>query len=311
MKILITGGAGYIGSVLVPMLLRDDNNEVTVLDSFRHGTPSLLSVYHDRHLTIVRGDVRDATLLKNLVERADAVVHLAGIVGQRACAEDPALAEEINTKVTAGLVSFMRFDRPLIYPCTNSGYGMAGEAECDETTPLRPTSVYGRTKVAGEAHALKHEAAISLRFATLFGCSPRMRSDLMVNDFVWHAVSGVPLELFEGHFRRNFLHVRDAALAIVWALRNWRAYWGGAVFNVGDSRANMTKTALCGAILRHIPGFRWTGSAVGTDPDQRDYVVSNKKIEAVGWAPQHTLDDGIIELRKAYAMPFGSLGYRN
>ena len=303
MKILVTGGAGYLGSMLVPLLLAKEDNEVTVLASFTHGTPSLAAVCHDRCLRIVRGDVRNSAVVEPLVREAHAVVALAAVVGQRAGAEDKIGAFAINAEAIRQMVGMMRLDQALIYPCTNSGYGLAGEAECDETSPLKPTSEYGLSKVLGEQHALQYQKTISLRFATLFGASPRMRLDLMVNNFVYRAVHQQELLLYEGHFRRNFLHVRDAAAAILWALDNIGT-WKGHIFNVGDSRANMTKSGLCGTILRYIPGFKWSESATGTDPDRRDYVVSNTKIEQAGWTPRRSIDDGIIELQKTYQMPF-------
>ena len=300
MKILVTGGAGYLGSVLVPLLLKC-GDEVTVLDSFAHGAPSLAAICHDRRLRIVRGDVRDSAVVEPLVREAHAVIPLAAVVGQRAAAADKMGAFAVNAEAIQQLVSMLKLDQALIYPCTNSGYGLAGEAGCDESSPLNPTSEYGLSKVLGEQHARRYQKAISLRFATLFGASPRMRLDLMVNDFVYRAVHSQELLLYEGHFRRNFLHVRDAATAIIWALNNIGT-WKGHVFNVGDSRANMTKRGLCGTILRYVPGFRWTEAAIGADPDRRDYVVSNAKIEQAGWAPQRSIDDGIAELKKAYQM---------
>lgn len=303
MNILVPGGAGYLGSVLVPMLL-NRGDEVTVLDSFMHGVPSLLGVAHDRHLRIIRGDVRNLSLLMELVEDAHAVVALAAVVGQSACAgvEDKIRAFDVNAAVIQNLVGMLASYQTLIYPCTNSGYGLAGEAECTEAAPLNPTSNYGLSKVLGERHALRHEKTISLRFATLFGPSPRMRLELLVNDFVYRAVHQQRFVLYEGHFRRNFLHVRDAAAAIIWAIDNIGT-WKGHIFNVGDSRANMSKSSLCGTILRYIPEFKWSESANGTDPDRRDYVVSNQKIELAGWLPNYSIDVGITQLKQAYLMP--------
>lgn len=310
MKILVTGGAGYLGSVLVSMLLQGDY-EVTVLDSFTHGVPSLLGVCHDKRLRIVRGDVRDSAVVEPLVQEAHAVISLAAVVGQRAAARDKTGAFAVNAEAIRQMVDMMKLDQTLIYPCTNSGYGMAGEIECDESSELKPTSEYGLSKVLGEQHALRHKKTISLRFATLFGCSPRMRLDLLVNDFVYRAVHRQTLLLYEGHFRRNFLHVCDAAAAIIWALNNINTQ-KGQVFNVGDSRANMTKVGLCRTILRYVPDFKWSESTVDTDPDRRDYVVSNAKIESVGWAPSYSIDDGIVELSMAFrAVPFDGPGFKN
>lgn len=301
--VLITGGAGYLGSVLVPELLAA-GYRVTVLDNFRHGVPSLLGCIRDEYLqelSIVRGDASNTATLKPLIEPVDAVVALAAIVGAPACDLEYREAVQVNVRAIQQLGRLIG-GRPLIYPCTNSGYGIGGEAECDENSPLLPISRYGRTKVVGERLALATQNGISLRFATLFGPSPRMRLDLMVNDFVYRAVRNRALVVFEGGFRRNFLHVADAARAIRFALEHVEAMRGLA-FNVGDSRANMTKLDLCRRIAQHVPGFTWVESAAGTDPDKRDYVVSNARIEALGWRPQCTLEEGIHELLAAYRMP--------
>ena len=303
MKILITGGAGYLGAVLVPMLLHAEH-EVTVVDKFMHGVPSLAAACGHSTLTIRHLDVRSSEML-DLAMHFDALILLAAVVGAGACDRAPLDAVTINREAIRDICAVAHAQRLLvIYPNTNSGYGIGGTAECDETSPLNPVSLYGRTKVEAE-EAVLTAGGISLRFATLFGMSPRMRLDLMVNDFVYRAVHDRSLVLFEPRFRRNFLHVRDAALAIMWALNG--ALERGQAYNCGDSRANMSKWQLCGEIAKIVKGFGWHESAIGSyDPDRRDYVVSNTKIEAKGWRPLNTLQDGITELVRGFTMPYES-----
>ena len=287
MKILVTGGAGYLGSVLCPLLV-SQGHDVTALDNFMYRQSPLL---HCPGARIVRHDVRQRVS----VDGYDAVIPLAAIVGAPACDRDTVSANAIN------FVAIQDMDlrgKMVIYPNTNSGYGRGDF--CTEETPLNPLSHYARTKQAAEEEILK-AGGISLRLATLFGCSPRMRLDLMVNDFVYRAVHDRAITLFEPHYRRNFLHVRDAAHAFAHALNNFDAMCGEA-YNVGDSRVNITKAQLCERIAQHTE-FTWNVAQGKTDPDRRDYVVSNAKIEASGWRPRHTLESGILELINAYQMP--------
>ena len=308
MKVLVTGGAGYLGAALVPALL-DAGHDVTVLDSFRHGVPSLAACCHHPRFALVRGDAHGGEL-KRLVAKADAIIPLAALVGAAACDRDPTAAITTNENAIDALYRAASREQLILYPNTNSGYGAGGAAECTEDTPLQPLSLYGSLKAHAEAIVLEHPHGVSFRFATLFGASPRMRLDLLVNDFVYRAVRDRALTLFEGGFRRNYLHVRDAASAFVFALEaeHYKSMAGYA-FNVGLSDANLTKRALCQRIQRHVPDFCWFESPIGEDPDQRDYVVSNARIEATGWRPRHSLDDGITELVKLYQMPFE--GYCN
>lgn len=308
MRILCTGGGGYLGSVLVPMLL-EVGHVVTVVDTFTHGVPSLIAHMNNPALHILREDARSSITLR-LVQEHDMLIPLAAVVGAPACDRDPLTAETLNREAVKDLVTNASSSKIIIYPCTNSGYGIGGETECTEDSPLTPISLYGRTKIEAEEAVLAHPGGITLRLATLFGCSPRMRLDLMVNDFVYRAIHDRALILFEQHFRRNFLHVRDASAAFMFAMLHYDRMVGHA-YNVGDSRANMTKMQLAERIRKQVP-FSLTEGLVGADPDKRNYVVSNARIEAFGWRPQFTLDDGIAELVRAYrGMPFERIPWRN
>lgn len=304
MKILCTGGGGYLGSVLVPKLLANGHH-ISVLDSFRHGVPSLPS--HNR-LEIEVGDVREIDRLAPMVEKADAVVHLAALVGAPACEANRGCAISTNLWATEMILPLLRDDQPLIFPCTNSGYGKGGVLPVTESDPMTPISLYGRTKVDAETAVLKHPLGISLRLATLHGPSLRMRLDLLVNDFVFRATRGEVLEVYEPAFRRCVLHVSDAAEAIQLALENPKALAGRA-WNVGAE--NVAKHALCDLIMNQVSGFTWV-PASGSDPDQRDYDVSWQAFHtAVGWGPQRTLKEGIAQLIRLYRQPFDGPWWRN
>jgi nucleoside-diphosphate-sugar epimerase len=300
-RILVTGGAGYIGSTLVPEFLARGHS-VTVLDSFVHGENSLAHVCHDKALEIENGDVRDTETLTKLAARADIIIPLAAIVGAPACDRDPIAAEAVNRDAVTSMIKSLSADQFVAMPITNSGYGI-GEpgAFCTEDTPLRPISLYGRTKVEAEAAVLDFGNATSLRLATVFGMSPRMRLDLLVNDFVYRAVNDRALVLFEAHFKRNYLHVRDVTGAFLHVIDN-PTVMRGRPFNVGLSDANISKQELCERIQKQLPGFVFLEAAFAEDPDKRDYIVSNARMEATGWRPNHSLDDGIEELVKGYRM---------
>jgi nucleoside-diphosphate-sugar epimerase len=299
LDILVTGGAGYIGSVLVPMLLTD-GHAITVLDNFMYGQSSLLDSCHHKKLTIVRGDVRDKRLLSDLVAKADAILTLACLVGAPLCAKDPDTARAVNFDAVKTIMEFMSPRQLLIFPSTNSGYGV-GQADiyCDEDTPLRPISLYGQLKVDLESILLGKGNCITFRFATLFGISPRMRLDLLVNDFTYRAVTDRCVVLFEPHFKRNYLHVRDAARAFMHALKNYDQM-KGRPYNVGLSDANLSKLELCEVIKKYVPDFYFIRAEIGKDPDQRNYIVSNQRIEATGFKPAVSLDEGIQELIKGF-----------
>ena len=300
-RFLITGGAGYIGSILVPALL-DEGHSVTVLDSFRHGMNTLGAVCANPRFDVVRGDVRDERHLRALAPQADYVIPLAALVGAPLCDQDPLAANSINRDAVAKLVSLLSPAQRVLFPVTNSGYGV-GEAGkfCDENSPLRPISLYGRTKVEAEQAVMAHDNAVAFRLATVFGMAPRMRVDLLVNDFTYRAVRDRAVVVFEGHFKRNYIHIRDVANGFFHAIANFDAMKGN-VYNMGLSDANLSKLELCAAIQKQLPNFAYLEAAVGEDADKRDYIVSNEKLEATGWRPRHSLDDGIAELIKGYRM---------
>jgi len=299
MKILVTGGAGYIGSILVPHLLKL-GHEVTVLDNFMYQQTSLLDCAFSDHLTIIRGDVRNEELLAQLVAKSDAILPLACLTGAPLCAKEPAAAKAINHDAIRFIAEKKSRNQILIFPCTNSGYGVGQEGiHCDEETPMRPISLYGRLKVDIETYLLNRGDCLTFRFATVFGVSPRMRLDLLVNDFTYRAVVDRFVVLFEPHFKRNYLHVQDAARAFVHALENYQSM-KGRPYNVGLSSANISKFELCEVIKKHIPEFQFPISEIGEDPDKRNYIVSNARIEATGFRTTVDLDRGIQELLQGF-----------
>ena len=305
-SILITGGAGYLGSTLAPALLAD-GHRVTVLDSFIFRQSSLNHVCADPNLEIVRGDARDADCLKPLIAKADIVIPMAALVGAPLCARDEVGAVTVNRDAVRTAAKLMSRDQWMLAPITNSGYGIGEEGKyCTEESPLNPVSLYGRTKVEAEQVLLDRENAISFRLATVFGMSPRMRLDLLVNDFVYRAVNDRALVLFEAHFKRNYIHVRDVARAFRHGIESFDTMKGGP-YNVGLSDANLSKAELCAVIQNRVPGFVYLEAPIGEDPDKRDYIVSNEKIEATGYKPAFSLDDGIVELMKGYTMLKDSL----
>lgn len=299
MRILVTGGAGYIGSILVPTLLARGHH-VTVLDNLMYRQATLLDVCQLKTFEFVKGDARDADTLKRCVSRSDVIVPLAAIVGAPACDRDPSLATSVNFEAVALVTKLRSSSQWILFPTTNSGYGIGEENTfCTEETALRPISLYARTKVDAERAVLDSDNTITFRLATVFGISPRMRLDLLVNDFTYRAVRDRFIVLFEEHFRRNYLHVRDVAAVLLFALDNFERL-RNQPYNVGLSSANLSKRELCDAIKRHVPEFAVFTSAVGTDPDQRDYIVSNERIERAGWRATIGLDEGIVELIKGY-----------
>lgn len=300
-KIFITGGAGYTGCVLVPELLKL-GHEVTVLDNFYFGQSALLDCCHDKNFNIVRGDARDKETVRKCMESADFILPLAALVGYPLCDSDKIAARTTNLEAVEMILKLRDKEQKIIYPCTNSGYGISGSDDiCTEETEMNPISLYGYTKTQAEKAVLEAGNSLTFRFATVFGASARMRTDLLVNDFVYRAVFDRTLVVFEGGFRRNYIHVRDVANAYIHAMDNFEKMKGQA-YNCGLSSANLTKIQLCEKIKEHIPSFVYIEAPVGEDPDKRDYIVSNEKLEKTGWAPQYSLDDGIEELKKVYTI---------
>lgn len=298
-KILVTGGAGYIGSVLVPELL-SQGHTVTVLDSLIFNQNSLLECCANPRFNFVKGDICDGALVANLVPKFDVLILLAAIVGAPACKINPTVTRLVNLDAQLKIIERVSPLQMMIFPMTNSGYGVGEkDAYCTEESPLRPLSEYGRTKVEVEKALLDRGNAVTFRLATVFGLSPRMRMDLLVNDFTYRAFKDRFIILFEEHFRRNFIHIRDVAKAFIFGI-NLYDRMKGQPYNVGLSSANLTKRQLCEKIKNYVPDFFIHSAAIGEDPDKRDYIVSNAKIEACGWSAEHTLDMGIVELLKGY-----------
>jgi nucleoside-diphosphate-sugar epimerase len=305
-SILITGGAGYLGSVMVDALLAD-GHRVTVLDNFMFGQTPLNHLCANAQFDVVRGDARNETLLRSVLKNVDCIIPLAALVGAPLCDRDTTGAESINRGAVVSLTKLASREQRIFLPVTNSGYGI-GEAGkfCTEETPLRPISLYGRTKVEAEKAVLDRGNCVTFRLATVFGMSPRMRIDLLVNDFVYRAVNDRALVLFEAHFKRNYIHVRDVARVFMHGLRNFSAM-KDQPYNVGLSDANLSKAELCERIKVHVPKFVFMEAPIGEDPDKRDYIVSNEKVEKTGFKPKYSLDDGIQELIKGYRMVNNSL----
>jgi len=299
MNILVTGGSGYLGSVLVPTLLKEGHS-VTVIDNFMYDQTSLLDCCIDSNLTIIRGDARDKALIKSYISQADAIFPLACLTGAPLCVQDPKGAESIILDAVKMILELCSKNQMVIYPTTNSGYGVGEKGiHCTEETPLRPVSLYGKLKVAAENEILNSGKGITLRLATAFGVSPRMRLDLLVNDFVYRAVNDRFIVLFEAHFKRNYIHVRDVANAFIHTLNHFDKM-RNEPYNVGLSDANLSKLELCEEIKKYVPEFYFIESNIGEDPDKRDYIVSNEKIEKTGFKRQVSLSDGIQELVKGY-----------
>lgn len=299
MKILVTGGAGYIGSILVPYLL-EKKHDVTVIDNFMYNQTSLMDVCYDEKLSIINGDVRDEKLIKTHLKDIDFILPLACIVGAPACNKNPIAAKTINYDAIKMILKLRSKNQKIIFPTTNSGYGIGQEGiYCNEDTPLCPISLYGKLKVDIEHEILKSKNSITLRLATVFGISPRMRLDLLVNDFTYRAVMDKALILFQAHFKRNYIYIKDVAKAFLHSINNFENMKNEA-YNVGLSEANLSKWELCEEIKKQVTDFYFVEAEIGEDPDKRNYVVSNEKIESTGFKPGCSLQQGITELVKGY-----------
>lgn len=299
LNILVTGGAGYLGSTLVPELLAR-SHRVTVLDALIFKQDSLLSCCANPGFSFIKGDICDETLMQSLIPKFDLIIPLAAIVGAPACKLNPTMTRLVNHDAHMRIAQGVSDAQMVIFPTTNSGYGIgAADAFCTEESPLNPISEYGVTKVEIERAFLDRGNAVTLRLATVFGMSPRMRMDLLVNDFTYRAYKDRFVILFEEHFRRNYIHVRDVAKAFLFTIDHY-ASMKGEPFNVGLSSANLTKRQLCEKIKTYVSDFYIHSAEIGEDPDKRDYLVSNDKIEAMGWTPEYSLDMGIVELLKGY-----------
>ncbi|MBI5773314.1 MAG: NAD-dependent epimerase/dehydratase [Verrucomicrobia bacterium] len=301
MKILITGGAGYLGSVLAPTLLAQ-GHEVTVLDNFLFKQNSLMDCCPYEKFSVVRGDCRDEALMKPLIAKADAIIPLAALVGVPLCNTDAVATQTTNQGAIELLCRLASQQQWVLMPVTNSGYGIGEKGKfCTEETPLKPLSSYGVTKVKAEEAVLARENSISFRLATVFGTAPRMRLELLVNDFVYRALHDRAVLIFEGHFKRNYIHIRDVARVFTHGLANFEKM-KGRCYNVGLDDANLSKLELCAVIKKHLPKFVYVEAPIGEDPDKRDYIVSNARLAATGFAPEWNLDRGIVELIKAFTI---------
>ncbi len=300
-KVLITGGAGYIGSILTEHLLRDGYH-VTVLDSLQFGQQTHFHFCANPNYEFVFGDCRSEATLKKLVPKADIIIPLAAVVGAPACDRDPWLAKALNYQAIVDINKIRSKNQLLIYPMTNSGYGSkSGAVFCTEETPLEPISLYGSTKVEAEKVVLDSPNSVSLRLATVFGMSPRLRLDLLVNNFTYMAFTEGYLVIFEKDFKRNFVHVRDVADCMIHCINNTQEMTGKC-FNLGNDDANMSKEELAYIIKEELPNFYIHFAELGNDPDKRNYIVSNQRLREHGFEAKRGIKDGVKELIKGYQM---------
>ena len=300
-SILVTGGAGYLGSTMVPDLLAS-GHKVTVLDNFMFKQTSLNHCAYHPNFSVVKGDIRVESTMASLMKEVDVIIPLAALVGAPLCGLDPVGATTTNHDAIELMLKLLSKEQIVLMPTTNSAYGTGDKDNyCNEESPLRPISQYAIEKVEIEKELMQHPNAISFRLATVFGMSPRMRIDLLVNDFTYRAVNDGFVVLFESHFKRNYIHVRDVSNVFQHALNNHDSM-KGEIYNVGLSDANVSKKELCQYIQKQLPEFIFIDEQVGKDPDQRNYIVSNEKIEATGYKQEFSLERGIGELIKGYTM---------
>jgi nucleoside-diphosphate-sugar epimerase len=294
-KILVTGGAGYIGSVLVPELL-NKGYHVTVYDSLMFGGNSLFTCFLNPNFNFVEGDIRNIELLKKHIIDKDIIIHLAAIVGYPACEKNPKLATEVNLDSTIELSKIVSPNQYILFGSTGSNYGAVKEGICTEKTPLNPLSLYGETKTNAEKFLIENSNSTAFRFATAFGLSPRLRLDLLINDFVNKAVSQKYIVVYESHFMRTFIHVKDIARSFIFAIENQNKM-SGEVYNVGGNSMNFSKRQVCDLIQQKVPYYLHLAD-IGADADKRDYVVSYDKINSLGFETTISLEEGVEELVK-------------
>lgn len=301
MKILVTGGGGYIGSVLVPSLLAS-GYEVTVLDNFMFGQTTLTEACKYDRFKVVNGDTRDKNLLQNLMKDADVIIPLAALVGAPICKKDPSATQSINQYAIEMICNLASNNQRILMPVTNSGYGIGEEGiYCTEESPLKPISLYGITKVKAEEAVLSRSNSITFRLATVFGMSARMRIDLLVNDFVYRAVNDSAVVIFEGHFKRNYIHIQDVVSVFKYGIEHFDSM-RGLPYNVGLDDANLSKVELAEAIKKQIPNFVYLEAPIGEDPDKRNYIVSNARLANAGFKTEWSLERGITELIKGFTI---------
>ncbi len=300
-KILITGGAGYIGSILTPMLL-EAGYKVTVFDNFLFNQSSLNNCCGNKNFNVVNGDIRVKNQIKPLFKQHDIIIPLAAIVGMPFCNKDPIAAESTNLYAMKEMFNYLSKDQVILMPTTNSAYGTGDKNNfCDEETELKPISDYAKHKVEIEQILMDHYNSISFRLATVFGMSPRMRIDLLVNDFTYRAINDGFIVLFESHFKRNYIHIKDVSRVFLHSINHFNNMKNN-IFNVGLSDTNISKLQLCEIIKEYVKDFVILEESFTNDPDQRNYIVSNKKIEKTGFKTNYSIRDGIEELLKGYKM---------
>lgn len=307
MKILITGGSGYIGSMLVPMLLKN-GYEVRVLDNLLFKQTSLLQYFRDKHFEFIKGDVRNLPDVKRAVTGVDMIIHLAAIVGAPACNADPDLSRDVNYQGTVNIDSVRTSEQPVIYASTGSNYGKV-DGICTEDTPLKPLSVYGVDKTKAEEHLQKSGNMIGYRFATAFGISPRLRLDLMPNDFVFQALRSGNIIVYEKDVRRTFIHVYDIARAFLHAIEHYEKMKDN-IYNVGHESLNATKEDVATLVRKYVDYYLHFAE-IDSDPDKRDYEVSYEKIRKTGFETTVTLEDGIKEMVEAFKLISLDNPYKN